>query len=179
MVQNAWHNMVFCDPVRGIHGACPAEDLHVNRTGNQLYLIAGLLECKRSLKRKRKVPPVGATAVPKRKRNNPTITKSASYSSSEDESQAMEEEEPVPNNDYYNAPDKPQLSQNAIFTDAVKAVVDRYAKAYGRLLQHQSDRDLPRTFFPQGITHNSKKAASENLGVLVLLLVILCSSYGD
>jgi hypothetical protein len=177
MVENAWHRMVFCDPVRGIHGACPAEDMHVNRTGNQLRLIDGILACKRSLKRQRKSDPIGVPgsitdSQVQRKRNRPS-----SYSS-DDDNQATEEE-PLPNYDDYIAPAKELMSKNAIFTDSVKAVVDRYAKAYGRLLQHQSDRDLPRTFFPQGITQNSKKAASENLGVLVLLLVILCSSYGD
>jgi hypothetical protein len=53
LLDNAWHSMQFCDPKRGIHGACPAEDMHVNRNGNQLRLIGGLLKSKKKLSRKR------------------------------------------------------------------------------------------------------------------------------
>ena len=66
--------------------------------------------------------------------------------------------------------------------------MDVICKIFGRQLQHQSDRNLPRTYFPKGITpSNDKKglmtkkkiSAHEEPGVIVLLLLMLCSSWGD
>jgi hypothetical protein len=50
-------------------------------------------------------------------------------------------------------------------------LLDAYARRVGRFLSHQSDRGLPRTYFPFGITGNNKMAGHEYQGVL---LVILC-----
>ena len=56
--------------------------------------------------------------------------------------------------------------------------INALSRQYGILFAHQSERDLPRTHFPNGI-HKGKKQAKEYRGVLLLLLVILRSTKGQ
>ena len=52
--------------------------------------------------------------------------------------------------------------------------LDDWARRIGRYLGHQSDRALPRTYFPNGISGGTKLAGHEMNGVLLVLL-ILCN----
>mgnify|MGYP000408908624 CR=1 FL=1 len=52
--------------------------------------------------------------------------------------------------------------------------IDSWARQIGRYLGHQSDRGLPRTYFPNGISGGTKLASHEMNGVLLVLL-ILCN----
>ena len=52
--------------------------------------------------------------------------------------------------------------------------IDSWARPIGQYLSHQSDRSLPRTYFPNGITGGTKLAGHEMNGVLLVLL-ILCN----
>ncbi len=52
--------------------------------------------------------------------------------------------------------------------------LDNWARRIGRFLGHQSDRALPRTYFPNGISGGTKLAGHEMNGVLLVLL-ILCN----
>ena len=88
----------------------------------------------------------------------------------------------------YEGPSVKDQTKYYVFSDSVKVDVDVICKIFGRQLQHQSDRNLPRTYFPKGITpSNDKKglmtkkkiSAHEEPGVIVLLLLMLCSSWGD
>jgi hypothetical protein len=49
---------------------------------------------------------------------------------------------------------------------------------YGHILQKQSDREYDRAAFSCGITQNAKKRGHEESSVLILLLIIFCSSQG-
>jgi hypothetical protein len=51
--------------------------------------------------------------------------------------------------------------------------VDVWARRIGKALGHQSDRNLPRTYFPNGVTGGTKLAGHEMNGV-ILVLLILC-----
>jgi len=45
-IKNAWHDVLFCDPLRGINGACPGEIMHCLQHGLYLYCIKGLFSQK-------------------------------------------------------------------------------------------------------------------------------------
>ena len=48
---------------------------------------------------------------------------------------------------------------------------------YGQLLTHQSDRDIYRTYFPQGLTKVTKINAHKQPGTLLDLLLMLSSKF--
>jgi hypothetical protein len=50
--------------------------------------------------------------------------------------------------------------------------LDNWARRIGRFLGHQSDRGLPRTYFPNGISGGTKLAGHEMNGVLLVLLIL-------
>jgi hypothetical protein len=50
--------------------------------------------------------------------------------------------------------------------------IDVWARLIGRYLGHQSDRGLPRTYFPNGVTGGTKLAGHEMNGVLLVLLLL-------
>ena len=52
-------------------------------------------------------------------------------------------------------------------------LLDVWARKIGKALGHQSDRKLPRTYFPNGVTGGTKLAGHEMNGV-ILVLLILC-----
>jgi hypothetical protein len=52
-------------------------------------------------------------------------------------------------------------------------LLDVWARKIGKALGHQSDRNLPRTYFPNGVTGGTKLAGHEMNGV-ILVLLILC-----
>ncbi|WP_288992458.1 hypothetical protein [uncultured Marinobacter sp.] len=52
-------------------------------------------------------------------------------------------------------------------------VLDVWARKIGKALGHQSDRKMPRTYFPNGVTGGTKLAGHEMNGV-ILVLLILC-----
>ena len=88
----------------------------------------------------------------------------------------------------YTAKSDQDLCNQLVFTDSVKAELDEISKKYGCILQHQSDRNLPRTYFPKGICpcsdksglRNKKKiSAHEESGLMLLLFLIFSSSWGE
>jgi hypothetical protein len=50
--------------------------------------------------------------------------------------------------------------------------LDVWARKIGKALGHQSDRNLPRTYFPNGVTGGTKLAGHEMNGVILVLLII-------
>jgi outer membrane cobalamin receptor len=70
------------------------------------------------------------------------------------------------------------LTKNAVFTEAVKQEFDSLCKIYGRLLQHQSDRQYDRAYFCSGITSNAQKRGHEQTTVVLLCLIIFVSKHG-
>jgi hypothetical protein len=66
-----------------------------------------------------------------------------------------------------------------VFNNRECDVVDNLARMYGKHLTQQSDRDLPRTYFPNGITGEKKKNGHEMQGVVLNILIIFMSSEHD
>jgi hypothetical protein len=50
--------------------------------------------------------------------------------------------------------------------------LDSIARRMGRFLSHQSDRELPQTYFPFGVTAGTKLSGHEFQGVLLVLLIM-------
>ena len=71
------------------------------------------------------------------------------------------------------------MSKFGVFTKSVQADFNTKSKAYGHMLAHQSDREYCRAFFPSGITSGAKKYGHEERCVLLLSILILCSSDGE
>jgi hypothetical protein len=65
-----------------------------------------------------------------------------------------------------------------ILTPAPILFVEALAKFMSEQLQHQCDRDLPRTKFPRGISKSSQLQAHKATGVLLLLVLSLHSHVG-
>ena len=65
-----------------------------------------------------------------------------------------------------------------VFSDGFNKSVETLALYWGRCLQNQSERSLPRTYFAQGITPQTKISAHEEPGTILLLLLVLTSRFG-
>ena len=63
-------------------------------------------------------------------------------------------------------------------TSMLAEEINALANAYGHLFAHQSDRDMPKTKFSNGI-QGGKLMAKEFLGVLLLIATILWSTKGQ
>ena len=51
--------------------------------------------------------------------------------------------------------------------------LDVWARRIGKSLSHQSDRNLPRTYFPNGVTGGTK-LAGHDIPCVLLVLLMLC-----
>ena len=72
-----------------------------------------------------------------------------------------------------------RTSKFGVFTNSIQADFKTKSKAYGHMLAHQSDWEYCRAFFPYGITSGAKKYGHEERCVLLLSILILCSSDGE
>ena len=73
--------------------------------------------------------------------------------------------------------DKSRLN---VFNKKVRKILEEYSSFIGPLLQRQSDRNLPRTRFAQGISRNKTMVkACEEQGVLLIILLFLSSTAGS
>ena len=70
------------------------------------------------------------------------------------------------------------LGKKGSHAPVVVSHIDELSREIGRLLKHQSDRELPRTYFPNGVSGGTKMAAHEYLAVLLVLLLVSCSTQG-
>ena len=158
LCRNAVHRLQFCDQVRGIHGATPFEIVHTIQLGWHVYALLALYKQKKYRKEEHKK---GRKSKKRLKYHDDDDLCSASV---------------------YRADDSNQTELN-VFSPTFSKIFDKRAKEYGQLLQDQSDRDLPRTYFAQGIIpsdgklkKNKKKfAAHEQQGCILVILVILHS----
>lgn len=78
-----------------------------------------------------------------------------------------------------NTNDEILYSTHSVFTDAYSKEFDAITKNYGKLLTHQSDRELPRTYFQTNYTSTTRKTASEMTGVLIVILITFNSLEGS
>ena len=70
-VENAWDNVNFCDPRRGIFGATPGEVMHCLQHGLFMYLFKGIFHQRKLNKQGRKRLLITATSS----KNNPKSNK--------------------------------------------------------------------------------------------------------
>jgi len=66
-----------------------------------------------------------------------------------------------------------------IFSYKVRAVAEKAMTIWGVLLRQQSDRSLPRTYFPQGALSTQKLNCHEYIGLLLLYDIFFLSTLGD
>lgn len=65
-----------------------------------------------------------------------------------------------------------------VFSDGQKLAADRIFVALSDALKHHSDRSLPSSYFPYGITSLKKINAHEESGVILLIVLLLCCNKG-
>jgi hypothetical protein len=70
---------------------------------------------------------------------------------------------------YVNLGHKPGSKSNP----KILQLLDMWARKIGSALGHLSDRKMPRTYFPNGVTGGTKLAGHKMNGV-ILILLILC-----
>ena len=124
-IDNATHKLKYCDPERGIHGACPWETVHTVQLGWIIY-------CLNAFFKQKKVP-----AKERRKNSSWKARKMIDNKST--------------TGSVYEPPDESNVTNLNIFCPSFLPRFEARAKQIGQLLQQQSNRDLPRTHFPQGI----------------------------
>jgi hypothetical protein len=148
--RNILHEIQFCHPTRGLRAAVAIDFLHVIQEGWHIRCLEGLFGAKRVYMK-----------VQKKNAKKRAVA-------------GIKEQGSV----YNAADDEDDRSNWAVFTERQKKKFDWTAMKYGRSLQHQSDSDLPRCYFPSGICNNARKAGHENEGVLLLCLCMFVSSEG-
>ena len=65
-----------------------------------------------------------------------------------------------------------------VFSTIYSKRFDELARQYGKLLMHQSDRELPRTHFQTNYTSKTRKNSSEMTGILIVILIVFSSNEG-
>jgi hypothetical protein len=193
-IKNAFHTVTFADVERGINGSTPAERLHWFLIGLAPYLIEGLYNLSKMLQSRSANARSRATrSIPNASRRKSTKRKhppgTSTFTSADEDD---DEEDPSPDffyqhlfadhtgilRDYMFPPDHMLSDTTSVFTKDVKLHLDLYAKYIGRMLSHQSDREFHCAYFCNGISTNTKKQGHEQLSVLLLLLLYLCSDEG-
>ena len=151
----------FSDPVRALHGCTPGEILHAFQLGIAERSIEACFGAKKQSREGKKKSKRKAKIV-RRDKENAGDTESESEDEGVDESdgEILEVE-------------AGDLSTHNVFSQRAKIRVDDLARKLHRHLKWQSDKGLPRTTFPNGITHLSKLQGNERSGVLLMLLIIM------
>jgi hypothetical protein len=169
-LENAFWSLKLSDP-HGINGCMPPDTLHVMLKGTHMYIrecffdLLRLESTERSTQIREQVQ-MEAQQSNRRKRSRGNTGAARSRAS------LGSRVPPV-------LTDK-QLAKIKIFTPTSKPPFEAIAFALASQLKRQSDRDLPRTHFAQGITQNfAKLTGSEETGVLLLILISLTSTAGS
>jgi len=164
LLENAFYKIDVGLGNRGIHGCVPPDLLHSVQLGINMYVCKGLYLQKR---------------LPQKKKKAKTMTDSQknAQQATDQESGKCSSEEPYAK--VYEALDAKEYSKLYVLGGEFLDKVDIWSRKYGRVLQHQSDRDLPRCSFSQSITTLSKLCAHEVQGIMIVLLIILCSYGGQ
>ena len=174
-IDNAWFHVPMCDECRGILGACPCDHMHSYSAGLDIFCQECFFGMPAILVKPRKLKKAAPPSPSKLLVASAPKSRSKKAKKNEDTSRVRHNKASPTNWGWI--PDE-KLSTNSIFSGRVKSRIDELSKIAGRMLLHQSNRGLPGCYFPQGITKQTKKAAHEQAGVLVDILIILCSAHG-
>jgi hypothetical protein len=79
----------------------------------------------------------------------------------------------------YVAPTNEDLGRLNVFSVKYEARFEQLCKQYGKMLQHQSDRSLPRTYFNTKYMSVTRKNGHEMAGLILVFLIIFASSEGQ
>lgn len=195
-IKNATDDLSFgAYQVWGCHRCSPSDHLHTRRIGTQKRLVECCLECKcinaRHMitkimdDRRRRATTEQSAGTGGGKTNKSSADSVLKFD--DDGNDKLDKngnpvEPPPPDKELYLVvTEKLNLEDEAkmkVFSPGFCARVETMAKYWGKTLQHQSDRSLGRTFFPNGITSNTKIAGHTRPGVLVLFLLVFVSSFG-
>ena len=173
-IRNTWWDVSFGGCARGIYGAVPGEVLHFLQQGLHQYLKKGLLEQKMILNETRK-------RKRQQKKNQQANAKQATKRGQKNKKNNSKRKEPPQSNEtIYEPPATDEQSRLNVFNKLTNDVVEAYAEIMGFHLQRQSERQLPRSKFSQGITKNeSMVKACEEQGILLLFMLFLSSTAGS
>jgi len=149
-IQNAWRDVDFCDNVRGLHGATLAEVLHVLQQGLDEYVLDCFMYSRKESQQSKAHSMQKKVSGKKRKH---------------DDAEDL----------YYKPLTEEELSSRCVFGPQYRDRFERLCKKYGAILQHQSDRDLPRTKMYSKYTSKCCKNGHEMAGLFITFLMIFCS----
>lgn len=167
-LRNAFWDLEFADPA-GINGSIPPDTLHVIQKGIHMYLRECFFDMLRLDTDYRKVQ----KAVQRKKEQEQQSRARKRQNRSKD--------------DQSNVPSvvvkkltEEQMGKYRIFTKKSRPWFEAISRSISKQLKRQSDRDLPRTHFAQGVTqHFAKLSGTEETGVLLIILLTLCSTAGS
>jgi hypothetical protein len=171
-IRNAFSKLHFCDPVRGINGACCSELLHLIQHGIFLYFLAGLFGGGRASKSKRKKK--------KESDNEKKGTGKRKSTTSQPDGSDSDDDLFNPGDVFFDDGEHDTDAYKCIWSPAesMKADFNDLSMIYGTLISRQSDKEYERATFPDGITSAAKKFGTEERCRLVLFLVINASIHG-
>ena len=160
-LSNAFWNLTLSDPC-GINGCIPPDLLHVHLKGMNPYLRDGFFATLRL---------DAAERLEQQQSQRERETRRRRGSNNDDHTQA--------NSILVRTLADDKLGEFRVFGKQVKKAFEALAWAIANDLRRQSDRTLPRVFFTQGVTqHFAKLSGTEETGVLLLILLCLCSTAG-
>ena len=159
-----WSKINFGEDKFGIHGNLPGEILHAYQKGLMVRVLDGLV------------------AAPKMSQAAKKIDKRLFLENvREKEGNSDEGESPSNNNDTEQSKAKEitqeDLIKRGVFGGGMGKMVGAISVELGQQLAHQSDRNICRTYFPQGIMVRTKMTASEQQGLTFLFAMILSSTW--
>ena len=70
------------------------------------------------------------------------------------------------------------ISKNFVFGGKQHKELARQTRLYGRMLQHQSDREFESAYFPSGVGTEANVMGHEESSMLLLFLIVFCNKYG-
>jgi hypothetical protein len=183
-VRNAFEKVSFgYYGVSNVNKACPGDIMHSNNEGTCHNTIESIMSCYRcninaeliEAKAKKKVK--YKEALERKRAAARVANKKAREKDMSLDRSAMEESHVEIK--ITETLTEQELHKYRVFTEPIKGQVDVMVKKWGWCLQHQSDKSIGRSHFVSGIFSQSKLAAHEVIGQLILFLLTLCSDYAS
>jgi hypothetical protein len=180
----------FSDPIRGLHGCCPAELLHTFQMGIAERSIQSAFNIRR-LKKGQIDTKKSSSKIPRIEEQETIDDEMSDLDNGEDEASDDETFLDISDNCVYESgieegsvldPEevKKKGSVLLVFNKKAKMRVDLLSRRLHRYLRWQSESNLPRTAFNQGITSLVKMQGAERTGVLIVLfLIMVMEHWGD
>lgn len=203
LVKNAFHDLKYVDghpdakqKHRKLHLCVMGEILHMTQLGWHKYGLIAFFD----MKKRANKPKGGLAKKPGGKRKSPHAK---AIQSSETDDDADDSNSDTDDNEFDDKAnmcsdgddsryDRPLMGKNEsvydakdeknkkyrVFTNSEIPLFEKVAAAIGGRLQQQSDRNMSRTKFGQGISKGTKMAGHEVQGALLLCALVLVSSWG-